>query len=71
MGQLHILTYFLDVLQLRNTNMRRNTPENKIISYPSKTSISNINICNRSHFIGAKIYVFFTSYVIIFNLTCT
>lgn len=34
MGQLHILTYFLDVFQLRKTNKRRNTPENKLIFYP-------------------------------------
>lgn len=38
---------------------------------PTKTSILNINIYNQSRFSGAKIYVFFTSYVIIFNLTCT
>lgn len=65
------ITYFLDVFQLHNTNTRRNTPENNLFFPPTEKSILSINIGNDSHFVGAKINGFFSSYVLAFNLICT
>lgn len=67
------ITYFLNAFQLHNTNMRKTTPENSLLFFflLVKKSILNISVCNHSHFIGAKINGFFSSYVIVFNLMCT
>lgn len=65
------ITYFLDVFQLNNTYMRWNTPENNLRPGLPKRSILNINVCNHSHFIGAKINGFFSSYITVFHLMCT
>lgn len=66
------ITYSLDVFQLHNTNMRRNTPEKSFfLSSLLKKSILNINACNHACFIGAKINGFFSSYIIVFNSTCS
>lgn len=66
------ITYFFNVFQLHNPSMRRNIPENNLFFFPPiEKKHFKYQCLYSSDFIGAKMNVFFSIHIRVFNLKCT